>query len=100
MCCVGDIILVDKYKHNGKQINKHSFVVVDDDGGEIQGFVTYYRPLKMKTIKSISYHILVISQYHMMILKQIRIMTKMDMLKPNSYIILILIICILILSVV
>lgn len=38
MCCVGDIILVDKDKHNGKQINKHSFVVVDDDGGEIQGY--------------------------------------------------------------
>ena len=92
MCCVGDIILVDKYKHNGKQINKHSFVVVDDDGGEIQGYsydLICNVLSSFKTIKSISYHILVISQYHMMILKQIRIMTKMDMLKPNSYIILI-----------
>ena len=37
MCCVGDIILINKYKDNGTVITKHSFVVVDDDGGSIQG---------------------------------------------------------------
>lgn len=37
MCKVGDIILIDKYIGNGKTLNKHSFVVLSDESGEIQG---------------------------------------------------------------
>lgn len=37
MCKVGDIIIVKKYKDNGVNLNKHSFVILDDEGGEIQG---------------------------------------------------------------
>lgn len=37
MCKIGDIIVVDKYIHNGKEISKHSFVVMDIDNGEIHG---------------------------------------------------------------
>lgn len=37
MCKVGDIIIIDSYKDNGTFINKHSFVVLDDEDGEIQG---------------------------------------------------------------
>jgi hypothetical protein len=37
MCNVGDIILIDKYVHNGHEISKHTFVVMDVDNGEIQG---------------------------------------------------------------
>jgi len=37
MCNVGDIILVDGYKHAGRDLSKHSFVVLDNDAGSIQG---------------------------------------------------------------
>ena len=37
MCKIGDIILVDSYKHGGKTLNKHSFVVLNADKDEIQG---------------------------------------------------------------
>lgn len=37
MCKVGDIIVVENYKSGGKDIGKHSFVVINDEGGEIQG---------------------------------------------------------------
>lgn len=37
MCKVGDIIVVENYKSGGKDIGKHSFVVISDEGGEIQG---------------------------------------------------------------
>lgn len=37
MCKLGDIILINNYKSNGVSINQHSFVVVDDENGEIQG---------------------------------------------------------------
>ena len=30
MCKVGDIILIDKCKCNGKDLGKHSFIVVSD----------------------------------------------------------------------
>ncbi|MGL5329088.1 MAG: type II toxin-antitoxin system PemK/MazF family toxin [Peptostreptococcaceae bacterium] len=36
MCKVGDIILVNTYKHGDTVLNKHSFVVVDTDGGKIK----------------------------------------------------------------
>ena len=37
MCKVGDIILVNHYQHNGQNISRHSFVVVNDENGEIRG---------------------------------------------------------------
>lgn len=38
MCKVGDIIVVDSYKDHGKTLKKHSFVVISDTAGEIEGF--------------------------------------------------------------
>lgn len=37
MCNVGDIILIDKYLSQGKEVTAHSFIVINDSGGEIQG---------------------------------------------------------------
>lgn len=37
MCKVGDIIVIKEYKRSGEDIRKHSFVVINDEGGEIQG---------------------------------------------------------------
>lgn len=37
MCNVGDIIVVNGYNDNGKAIGRHSFVVLDDNAGQIQG---------------------------------------------------------------
>lgn len=37
MCQIGDIIVVNKYKHEGVEITRHSFVVIDDENGIIQG---------------------------------------------------------------
>lgn len=33
MCKVRDIIVIKKYKHNGNELSKHSFVVIDDKDG-------------------------------------------------------------------
>lgn len=37
MCKQGDIILVYEYKSQGNEIDKHSFVVIDDENGTIEG---------------------------------------------------------------
>lgn len=37
MCKIGDIILIQGYKDNGKDLKRHSFVVLEDKAGEIQG---------------------------------------------------------------
>lgn len=37
MCQVGDIILVTKYNHNGLNMDKHSFVVLSIESGQIEG---------------------------------------------------------------
>lgn len=37
MCNVGDIIVVDNYKDKDITLNKHSFIVIDKDAGNIQG---------------------------------------------------------------
>lgn len=37
MCKVGDIILVNNYHHNNNCIDKHSFVVLSIEEGQIQG---------------------------------------------------------------
>lgn len=37
MCQIGDIIIVNQYKDRDNIISKHSFVVIDDENGTIQG---------------------------------------------------------------
>lgn len=37
MCQIGDIILVQKYKYHGLDLPRHSFIVISDENGEIQG---------------------------------------------------------------
>lgn len=37
MCNVGDIIVVSSYKDKGIILNKHSFIVLNNDEGKIQG---------------------------------------------------------------
>ena len=37
MCQVGDIILINSYMDNGNNLNRHSFVVIDDRNGTIEG---------------------------------------------------------------
>lgn len=37
MCKIGDIILVEKYKSDNRDIGKHSFIVIEDENGIIEG---------------------------------------------------------------
>jgi hypothetical protein len=37
MCKVGDIILIDSYKHGDTTLPRHSFIVISDKNGEIEG---------------------------------------------------------------
>jgi len=37
MCKIGDIILVNNYTDNGKNIARHSFVVISNERGQVQG---------------------------------------------------------------
>ena len=37
MCKVGDIIVVDRYIDDGKVLSRHSFIVLNDETGEIKG---------------------------------------------------------------
>lgn len=37
MCQIGDIIVVYRYKDGNKTLSTHSFVVLDDNNGQIQG---------------------------------------------------------------
>lgn len=37
MCRVGDIIVVDNYIDDGKTLSRHSFIVLDDEAGQIKG---------------------------------------------------------------
>ena len=37
MCKVGDIILIDECKCNGKLLGQHSFIVVSDKDGTVEG---------------------------------------------------------------
>lgn len=37
MCRVGDIIVVERYIDDGKNLSRHSFVVLNDESGQIQG---------------------------------------------------------------
>lgn len=38
MCKVGDIILINEYKDGNRLLNRHSFIVIDDEKGEIRGY--------------------------------------------------------------
>lgn len=38
MCQIGDIILINQYRDNDRELSRHSFVIIDDKGGNIQGF--------------------------------------------------------------
>ena len=37
MCNIGDIILIDAYKHAGRDLSRHSFVVLNNKARSIQG---------------------------------------------------------------
>ena len=37
MCVAGDIILISGYKRENKIMSKHSFIVLSDENGQIQG---------------------------------------------------------------
>ena len=37
MCKIGNIILIEKYKDRGKTLGRHSFVIINDQDGEIRG---------------------------------------------------------------
>ena len=37
MCKIGDIIIINNYIDNGINLSRHSFVVLDDEDGKIQG---------------------------------------------------------------
>ena len=37
MCAIGDIILVKSYKHKERSLTRHSFVVLNNEAGTIEG---------------------------------------------------------------
>ena len=37
MCEIGDIIVIEKYKDGNRDLSRHSFVVIQDEGGCIKG---------------------------------------------------------------
>ncbi|MGF7018785.1 protein associated with RNAse G/E [Lachnospiraceae bacterium PF1-21] len=37
MCKIGDIICIESYKSNGVEVGRHSFVVIEDEDGQIEG---------------------------------------------------------------
>ena len=37
MCKTGDIIFIKEFKSHGKIISSHSFIVISDDNGEVEG---------------------------------------------------------------
>lgn len=52
MCKIGDIIVVDRYSSHGNQLNRHSFVVLDDTNGNIQGVPYDFVSLVFSSFKS------------------------------------------------
>lgn len=52
MCKRGDIIFVEHYIDNGKQLPRHSFVVIDDDGGKVKGLDFDIIALVMSSFKN------------------------------------------------
>lgn len=52
MCKVGDIILVDNYQSEGKALGKHSFIIISDENGKIEGIDYDFICNVMSSIKS------------------------------------------------
>lgn len=52
MCQVGDIIVIEQYKDRGKIISKHSFVVISDKNGKIEGIPYDFVANVMSSFKS------------------------------------------------
>ena len=48
----GDIIFVQEYIDDGKVMSRHSFIVIDDDGGKIQTLDYDFIALVMSSFKS------------------------------------------------
>lgn len=51
MCQLGDIIVVERYKSHGVEINHHSFVVISDEKGFIRGLDYDFICLVMSSYK-------------------------------------------------
>lgn len=52
MCKKGDIILVNEYKDGENTLGRHSFVVIDDDGGQVCGLSYDFVALVMSSFKN------------------------------------------------
>lgn len=52
MCKQGDIILVKSYKDHESILSRHSFVVIDDEGGQVQGVPFDFIALVMSSFKN------------------------------------------------
>lgn len=52
MCKKGDIILVYSYRDDAKTLNQHSFIVLEDSGGQIGGLSFDFISLVMSSAKT------------------------------------------------
>ena len=52
MCQIGDIIVVYHYKDGKKKLSTHSFVVLDDQNGQIRGVDFDFIGLVMSSVKN------------------------------------------------
>ena len=52
MCKIGDIIVIDRYTSQGMRLSRHSFVVLDDNNGKIQGLPYDFVSLVFSSFKS------------------------------------------------
>ena len=52
MCKQGDIIVINEYKDHGSVLSRHSFVVIDDEGGTVQGLSFDFIAQVMSSFKS------------------------------------------------
>ena len=51
MCEIGDIIVIEKYKDGNNDLSRHSFVVIQDEGGCIRGLSFDIVALVMSSFK-------------------------------------------------
>lgn len=52
MCKIGDIIKIEKYiGDDGVEVSRHTFVVLDDEGGKIKGLLFDFVASPMSSIK-------------------------------------------------
>ena len=52
MCKIGDIILIEKYKSNGKKVGKHPFIIIENNGGTVQGIDFNFIAWAMSSFKN------------------------------------------------